>query len=358
MENFNKSIQKQKTQSGNDEKKMIIHTMPKRFLGLKPKQGNTKSTGVAILIIGVFLLLGILAALYFFVLKPENNSELKNDDFFIEEEQPVKQNLPKENNNAAKDEINIPKQEKKETEEPFSTEAMAGETAGEEEEKPREIIFATTSDDLVATGSKEEIEVDENGKIDYVSAIDSDQDGLGDLEEIIFDCNINSDDSDGDGYKDLDELKKLYNPAGSGEIIVNPNIEKYINASHKYSIYYPDIWLKTDVDGDNSVLFRAGNNQYMQIIVQDNIKKQSLEEWYKEQLNVVSISGNQIIYKIGWNGIKNKDGLIVYLTQAQGNKIFIISYNVGLDNMLRFKNIFDMMVESFELSRLFRNVIV
>ncbi|MCK5320822.1 hypothetical protein KAJ61_05565 [Candidatus Parcubacteria bacterium] len=344
MENFNKSIQKQKIQTGNDERKMIIHTMPKRFLGLKPKQGNTKSTGVVILIIGVFLLFGILAALYFFVLKPENNSELKNDDFFIEEEQPVKQNLPKENNNIVKDEINIPKLEEKETEEPSSAEAMAG-----EEEKPREIIFATTSDDFTATSSEEEIEVDD-GKIDYVLAIDSDQDGLSDLEEIILDCNINSDDSDGDGYKDLDELKKLYNPAGSGKIIVNPNIEEYTNASHKYSIYYPDIWLKTDVDGDNSVLFRAGNNQYMQIIVQDNVKKHSLEEWYKEQLNVASIVGSQIIYKTGWNGIKNEDGLIAYLTQGTNNKIFIISYNVGLDNMLRFKNIFNMIVESFELA--------
>ena len=346
MENFNKPIQKQKIQTGNDEKKMIIHTMPKRFLGLKPKQGNTKSTGMVILIIGVFLLFGILVALYFFVLKPENNSELKNDDFFIEEEQPVKQNLPKENNNIIKDEINIPKLEEKEKEEPSSAEA----TAGEEEEKPKEIIFATTSDDFVATSSEEEIEVEENGKIDYAPAIDSDKDGLSDLEEIILDCNINSDDSDGDGYKDLEELKKLYNPAGSGKIIVNPNIEKYTNASHKYSIYYPDVWLKTDVDGDNSVLFRAGNNQYMQIIIQDNVKKQSLEEWYKEQLNVVSISGSQIIYKTGWNGIKNKDGLIAYLTQGQGNKIFIISYNVGLDNMLRFKNIFDMIVKSFEVA--------
>ena len=344
MENFNKPVQKQKIQTGNDEKKMIIHTMPKRFLGLKPKQENTKSTGVIILIIGIFLLFGILAALYFFVLKPENNSELKNDDFFIEEEQPVKQNLPKENNNAVKDEINIPKPEKKEIEEPSSAEATAG-----EEEKPKEIIFVTTSDDFVATGSEEEIEVNESGKIDYVSAVDSDQDGLSDLEEIILDCNINSDDSDGDGYKDLDELRKLYNPAGSGKIIVNSNIEKYTNASHKYSIYYPDIWLKTDVDGDNSVLFRAGNNQYMQIIVQNNIKKQSLEEWYKEQLNISSIQGSQIIYKTGWNGIKSADGLIVYLTQGQGSKIFIISYNVGLDNMLRFKNIFNMIVESFDL---------
>ncbi|MEA1963299.1 MAG: PsbP-related protein [Patescibacteria group bacterium] len=349
MENFDKSIQKQKIQSGDDEKKMIIHTMPKRFLGLKPKQGNTKNIGAAILIIGVFLLFGILAALYFFVLKPGNNSELKNDDFFIEEEHPVKQNLPKESSSAkaAEDRLSPPEV----TEDTAAdVEDMEGGITDKEEEKPREIIFATTSDNFVATSGEEEIDINENGKIDYISAIDSDQDGLSDLEEIIFDCNINSDDSDGDGYKDLDELEKLYNPAGSGKIMVNPNIEKYINASHKYSIYYPNIWLKTDVDGDNSVLFRAGNNQYMQIIVQNNTKKQSLEEWYKEQLNVSSVRGSQMIYKTGWDGIKSEDGLIAYLTQRQGDKIFIISYNVGLDNMLRFKNIFGMIVKSFELA--------
>ncbi|MCK5510098.1 hypothetical protein KAI65_00950 [Candidatus Parcubacteria bacterium] len=344
MENFNKSVQKQKTQNGNDEKKMIIHTMPKRFLGIRQKQKNTKSIGMIILIVGALLLIGALVALYLFVLKPDNNPELKNDDFFIEEEQPVKKNLPKENNNVVKDEINIPKSEEKETEKEIKEEIEEW-----EREAPREITFATTSDDFVATSSEEEIEINESGKIDYIPAIDSDKDGLSDLEEIILDCNINSGDSDRDGYKDLDELKKLYNPAGSGEIIVNPNIEKYTNDSHKYSIYYPDIWLKTDVDGDNSVLFRAGNNQYMQIIVQDNIKRQSLEEWYKEQLNTSFIQGSQIMYKTGWNGIKSKDGLIAYLTQSSSNKIFIISYNVGLDNMLRFKNIFNMIVESLNI---------
>ena len=113
-------------------------------------------------------------------------------------------------------------------------------------------------------------------------------------------------------------------------------------------MYYPDIWLKTNVDGDNSILFRAGNNQYIQIIVQNNTKKQDLEEWYKEQLNIESVDSSQIIYKTGWNGIESEDGLIVYLTQRTGDKIFIISYNIGLDNMLRFKNIFDMIVDSFE----------
>ncbi len=343
MENFNKPIQKKKIQSGNEEKKMIIHTMPKRFLGVKTKQKNTKSVGMVILMIGVFLLFGILAALYFFVLKPEKNFELKEDSLFIEDAPDARKNLPEEKkeNNIIENKTNTQKSAEKESKE---------ENKEQEEEKPREVVFATSTDDLAATSSEEEIKVNESGRIDYVPGLDSDQDGLGDLEEIILDCNTNSDDSDGDGYKDLDELKKLYNPAGSGKIIVNPNIEKYTNASHKYSIYYPDIWLKTDVDGDNSVLFRAGNNQYIQIIVQDNTKKQTLEEWYKEQLNVVSIGGNQIIYKVGWNGIKNEDGLIAYLTQGSGDKIFIISYNVGLDNMLRFKNIFDMIVESFELT--------
>lgn len=49
--------------------------------------------------------------------------------------------------------------------------------------------------------------------------LDSDNDGLTDLEEEIYGTNPNNPDSDGDSYKDGEEVLNGYNPLGPGELI-------------------------------------------------------------------------------------------------------------------------------------------
>jgi len=48
---------------------------------------------------------------------------------------------------------------------------------------------------------------------------DSDNDGLSDFSEQMYDADPNNPDSDGDGFKDGDEVKNGFNPAGPGKLI-------------------------------------------------------------------------------------------------------------------------------------------
>ena len=51
------------------------------------------------------------------------------------------------------------------------------------------------------------------------STLDSDGDGLTDIEEILFQTNSSLPDTDNDGYIDGLELAKGYNPTGEGTLV-------------------------------------------------------------------------------------------------------------------------------------------
>lgn len=52
---------------------------------------------------------------------------------------------------------------------------------------------------------------------------DTDDDGLGDREEIkVYDTDPNEEDTDGDGYTDGDEVENGYNPNGDGKLLNVP----------------------------------------------------------------------------------------------------------------------------------------
>jgi hypothetical protein len=95
-------------------------------------------------------------------------------------------------------------------------------------------IIATTSSALIASSTsglalpdvlKEESSpedeiaeenLDDNEDPDNI--IDSDQDGLSDLEEREYGTEIDNPDSDGDGFLDGDEVKSGFNPLGEGKL--------------------------------------------------------------------------------------------------------------------------------------------
>ena len=67
--------------------------------------------------------------------------------------------------------------------------------------------------------------------VSFITAADSDKDGLTDKEEALLGCDLNSQDSDKDGHNDLSEVINLYNPAGNDRLINNPGINVYLNNS-------------------------------------------------------------------------------------------------------------------------------
>ncbi|MBI5071693.1 hypothetical protein HZB93_02240 [Candidatus Falkowbacteria bacterium] len=181
------------------------------------------------------------------------------------------------------------------------------------------------------------------------SSLDTDNDGLTDVEESLFNTDKNNADTDGDSYSDSLELVNLYNPTGVApqKIEETDLVKIYSNQIFKYSIFYPTSWSARALDAtEREVLFTSTTGEFVQVIVDDNLSRQPLLDWYLAEAPGAEYSN--ISTKSGLSGIQSSDGLNVYF--ASGDKIYVISYNVGIKTELNYKTTFLMMVKSFKLS--------
>ncbi len=182
------------------------------------------------------------------------------------------------------------------------------------------------------------------------NVVDTDADGLSDAEEAILGTDVNVADSDGDKYNDLTEFIGGYNPAGSGKLASNANIQKYSNATYKYSILYPKSWKLDQMDKGASVIFTAADQSFVQVVTQANEKKLAIKEWYATEFGN-AVLDSQLVKFNNWEGVRSVDGLIVYLTDKNMKNIYIISYTPVSDQVLSYNNIFEAMIRSFTIDK-------
>jgi hypothetical protein len=302
---------------------IAIHVMAARFRNQSVKQDSAKTTGMIIIIGGAVFLLIASAALYYFLFKKPSVT--------INEELPIvteSNQLDQKNQDIA--ELN------QTTLNPDTATGTASTTL------PFDSEIATTT---VATTTTETISTAEGLSLSI--GMDSDNDGLTDVEEIILNTSTTTADTDGDGYTDGSELINLYNPAGKGKITENTAVASYENKTFAYNLLYLSTWQTSINGGDDSLMFRSADNQFVQIIVQPNVNKITLEEWYMEQLGVLTVNEADRVSGLNWQGVKSPDGLNIYLMDRKQNYIFSLTYNPGGGNILEYTNIFQMMVKSF-----------
>jgi len=296
------------------EKEIMVHVMPEHFRTLKNDAGKAKATGLIILIAGFLFLAATSIGLYYYLFEY-----------------------------SAKEAEVEPIEEVKQVEEvvktiPTSTPVIATSSII--------TVIATTT---IATTS-EQVEQTIASTTTSVLAKDNDSDGLTDPEERLLGTNMNSSDSDGDGYSDIEETRKLYNPAGSGKIEANQAIKQYTSEKLGYSLLRPADWLVREVD--DSIIFTAPDNHIIQINSQPNQNQQTIADWYKQEFNLISLNESRIIKhkdskgQTDWQGIKNDDNSTLYLI-ADGKEIITVNYNLGLDNILNYPNIFQLVIDSF-----------
>ena len=298
------------------EKELAIHTMPAHFRLDSAKASQAKTTGMIVMVVGVvfIIIIAFLAYLFIFKEKIQNTPISTGDELQTSENQ-------------------TPPAEEETMEEILPTEILENNLPSATTTPEDVVNEEATSTPLVETGP----------------AVDADSDGLSAKEELLLGLSDENIDTDGDSYLDFNELQNLYNPNGSGKLLDNINIGKYENKTFAYSILYPLSWARTAIGGNDSIMFRSPDNSFIQVIVQPNADKQSIEDWYIEQFGAGSINPEQKISGNNWSGIKNEDSSIVYLVDTAGNYIFVISYNSDSGDILSYKNIFAMMVKSLAI---------
>lgn len=305
------------------DKDVTIHTMPERFRGAHLVVTSAKKTGALILILGALVLVAMVAGAYYFIFRrsvvtPQNQVSQENISTTTQEEKGAKENAPATTTNVLIEE---------------ATTTMATST------------IATTSPEE-SSPSTEEVPTT---IISLKPGADQDGDGLSDLEEALLGTNETITDTDNDGYNDLTELLNFYNPAGDGKLSANPLMREYKNKTYKYSLLYPTAWEAGAIGGDDSVIFRSPDNQFIQAIVQPNLKKQTIDEWFGEQFNTSTISEERKIAGQNWQAVTSEDGMVVYITDRTLKNIYTLTYTTGESDKLEYINIFKAMVKNLEI---------
>jgi len=288
-------LENQKVNQLNDDD---IHQMPEKFLPKRAGKRKASGTGdqkkvLLIIVVLIFFLSALISGAIIY-LKKYNNPEAADTNVAItqKEEEPVVE---------------------------------------EEEEEP------------VVEEEEEEPVVEEEENTD----LDADSDQLTLYEEELFQTNPDDDDSDKDGYKDGSELVSLYNPSGSGQLLVDSGmVTIYKNPNYAYSIFFPSQWVAASLTPDSSQMkFLTDKNSGEFVLVQafNNDNEWDILE-YKTATNVQGLKDYSI------NGIPallSSDGLTLYTINEE------YLYQINLDKNLveedNFNTVFSMMINSFEM---------
>jgi hypothetical protein len=182
--------------------------------------------------------------------------------------------------------------------------------------------------------------------------MDSDSDGLSNLEEIAFGTDSNKVDTDGDTYSDKTEVDNLFNPLGAGAISADPNVSQYNNSKEGYSVFYPKSFKIQDaLNNGSAIVFSAPSSTIysIQISVQPNTAKQDILAYFNQKFADSPAKSTDVISKNGFSGIFSADKNEYYATDDAKNNIYVISYDSAASKTdLTYHEVFLMIVHSLK----------
>lgn len=276
----------------------VVYSMPEKFRHTL-KKGGMGPLIIAVSIGGILLLGTIGAAVYFFVLQPQEK---------VVTEQPKPE---------------PPKQEEPKPEEPKK-----------EEPQP------------------EQPKLEEPVPLAFTLGPDSDKDLVSDLEERVYKTNAEKADSDDDNYSDNTELENLYDPTHgeSAKLETSGIVSTYQNKDFNYSFLYPAAFTVNSVNQTAREIMIAGasTGEFFSLKVEENQNKLSPADWYASLEKGVDISTLQSFDRDTWTGVASKDGLTVYLaSKKEASFLYVIHYDLNKKTEANLLETFLMLVKSF-----------
>lgn len=317
------------------EEQTPIYTMPATFRRQAPKasHGNVlliifgSLFGVAIIGTGVFL--------YLSSQKQPSPQQPPQQQVTQEQQQPVQQEQQK-----------VPQTN---TQQQTSPESTSGQPSQETQKQSPEKV-----------NEQQQIVRPQSQKAAPTLGVDTDQDGLTDVEERLFTTDPNKSDTDGDGFSDGNEVKNLYDPTKpEARLDVSGLVNTYTNQTFKYSLLYPSSWVAKAVDSsDRDVMISSASGEFFTVSVQDNPNKLSPVDW----VTTVAAPGTdssrlQSFSYDTWSGVMAENSQEVYLTRNEKNPqkqtlMYVVKYNLNTKNELNFVTTFQMMLRSFRFTDL------
>ncbi len=202
-----------------------------------------------------------------------------------------------------------------------------------------------TSTEELSTSTATSTETSEEIKF----SLDSDNDGLTDIEEVIFGTAPANPDTDGDGYKDGVEVVNGYSPnkAGNVKLSDSPFISSIFTdfSSDNFELLYPKDWRISLAKASKQLVLTINTGEVITITVKDNTDKIPAMSWYLQQHPQTPVSDLIMINSRDLTGIYSSDGLSAYLTDGDKSKFYVFEYIIGKQKEFRYPAIFAMLIK-------------
>lgn len=181
--------------------------------------------------------------------------------------------------------------------------------------------------------------------------LDSDSDGLTDVEESIYGTDPLNPDSDGDGFLDGNEVFHLYNPAAVAPVrLLDSGLVTDVASPAGWSVYVPRPWTSAfDAPDGSRATIRTGTGEIFRISIVERPGELTLEEWYVSAhpgTNAAQL--RRIRTKGGLEGMMSPDRLAAHF--VWNGKIFILQYDNADKAFIQFRTTYEMMLNSLRLS--------
>ena len=181
------------------------------------------------------------------------------------------------------------------------------------------------------------------------AGLDSDSDGLSDLEESLFGTKAQLPDTDGDGFLDGNEVFHLYNPNGlAPATLLDAKLVKDVSGAIGWKMQIPETWTFVESANGAAATISSGHGEKFVIAIQDNATKQPIVDWYLAAHPQVTAS--QVLQyrsKRGYLGIIGADLLTTYI--PWGDKVFVFTYDLGGQTFINFRTTYSMMLNALLL---------
>ena len=184
------------------------------------------------------------------------------------------------------------------------------------------------------------------------AGLDTDSDGLTDLEEALFTTNARSPDTDADGFLDGNEVFHLYNPGGRAPgKLLDAKLVKQVSGSVGWSMLIPIAWNVTQNDDGTIATVASAQKETFKLTIEENPKQLAIVDWY--MATHPDVQKSQILEyrsKTGYQGIIGVDLLTTYI--PWGDRVFVFAYLLNDQPFINFRTTYSMMLNSLQLQGL------
>jgi hypothetical protein len=183
------------------------------------------------------------------------------------------------------------------------------------------------------------------------AGLDSDSDGLTDLEEALYGTNPRNPDTDGDTYNDGNEVFHLYNPFGRPPTtLLDTGAVKTFESPVGWRLYVPTAWqTKLEEDGMKGTI-TTGHGETFTVTTEDNPQSQTVLDWYLgRNPGVLSTQvRTYVTTKASLEALEGADFLTTYF--KWGSKILVVHYDLDDQSFVNFRTTYGMMLNSLSLT--------